>query len=138
MGGLTCELKNMASKGGGVDKSKAARELYRFRSGVLEHDPGSKKLQLLNEVDPGYKYLESLGWDKVPDEETEEGWQASWDKGQEGVGVNGILKGWRSIYSADCYEIRSYPALPVPLFIASSVFVFGLVHWQYGPPAKVT
>ncbi|KDN62569.1 hypothetical protein CSUB01_04593 [Colletotrichum sublineola] len=87
MGGLTCELKNMASKGGGVDKSKAARELYRFRSGVLEHDPGSKKLQLLNEVDPGYKYLESLGWDKVPDEETEEGWQASWDKGQEGVGL---------------------------------------------------
>ncbi|KAL0929297.1 uncharacterized protein CTRU02_215750 [Colletotrichum truncatum] len=83
-----------------TDRSAAARQVYRFRAHLLENDAQSKKLAVIDDVDPGHEYLKALGWDEVPDGKVEEGWRKTWDDHKDGVGnfgtwMNVHFKRWR-------------------------------------------
>ncbi|KAF9869909.1 hypothetical protein CkaCkLH20_12616 [Colletotrichum karsti] len=93
--------REMASKLPTVDKEAVAREIYRFRNLLLEHDEQSMKLAVIDEVDPGHEYLKYLGWDV--EVAGEEGWKKSWNAHPESVGqfgtyMRGTVKRWRDTW----------------------------------------
>ncbi|KAK6221195.1 hypothetical protein QIS74_04924 [Colletotrichum tabaci] len=93
-----------SSTSSSTDKGLAARQIYRFRKHLLKESPKSKKLELIDLLDPGYTYLGHLGWDKQDGaEDDEEKWRPSWDASPNGVGqfgswMNGSFKRWRADY----------------------------------------
>ncbi|GKT97281.1 hypothetical protein Ct61P_15131 [Colletotrichum tofieldiae] len=92
-------MANATSSGSTVDKAFAARQVFRFRNHLLDKDPTSKKLALLDNVDPGHRYLRHLGWDKAGAGD-EEAWRRAWENSPAGVGqfgswVSGPFKRWR-------------------------------------------
>nr|XP_036574847.1 uncharacterized protein CTRU02_15212 [Colletotrichum truncatum]KAF6781322.1 hypothetical protein CTRU02_15212 [Colletotrichum truncatum] len=97
---LTSEHRRQMASKTITDRSAAARQVYRFRAHLLENDAQSKKLAVIDDVDPGHEYLKALGWDEVPDGKVEEGWRKTWDDHKDGVGnfgtwMNVHFKRWR-------------------------------------------
>nr|XP_036574953.1 uncharacterized protein CTRU02_15089 [Colletotrichum truncatum]KAF6781449.1 hypothetical protein CTRU02_15089 [Colletotrichum truncatum] len=61
-------------------RSERARMLWRKREEINAAGTSNSALTLLEKLDPGFEYLEHLGWQHQPDQTSrEEPWLPSWD-----------------------------------------------------------
>ncbi|KAK2052443.1 hypothetical protein LY76DRAFT_338986 [Colletotrichum caudatum] len=85
-----------AAQSGPVDREARARMLWYKHQRLLRDEPASSVHAALAEVDPGFHYLEHLGWEPRDGDAKDGEWLSSWDRnGGLSTWLNGHLKRWR-------------------------------------------